>query len=367
MDIRKKTDPIFEKTIINREIGKKAIYGGLFLGGGGGGSLAGGLEVLEQALKHGVIKLSTIEEFDKDDIIVTASLVGSPASKEKFIGENHYGQVYELFNKIYDGEIAGIMTNEMGAQAVTNGWIAAAMTGLPFLSSACNGRAHPTGAMGSMGLSTKRDYVTLQAGLGGKGVRETSIVTEGSIKATSELIVRGSMEAGGFLTVLRNPASIDYLKDNAAINCLNHAIDVGQVFMDNLGNPDEIVSGLEKLLDLEFVCQGQISQYDLITKDGLDVGSLCVEGQEGSHDLTFWNEYISFDHEGQRLASFPDLIAILDSESGLPIISAELELGRNVILVNVKKEKIILGKSMYDMDLLSQVEQVIGIDLVKYY
>lgn len=176
------------------------------------------------------------------------------------------------------------------------------------------------------------------------------------------------MEAGGFVTVLRNPVTIEYIRDNAAIDCLNHAIEVGRVFIENLGNPDGVISGLEKLLDLEILCRGQVSKFNLVTKDGLDVGSLCVEGENGGHDLTFWNEYISVDHEdGQRLASFPDLIAILDSESGLPILSAELEAGRKVILVNVKKEKVSLGKSMYDMELLSQVEEVIGKELVKYY
>lgn len=354
--------------IIDREIGMKAIYGGLFLGGGGGGSLSGGLEVLEETLKYGGVKLTNIRDLDKNDIVLTASLVGSPASKEKYVGEKHYTKVYDLYRKTYDGEIAGIMTNEMGAQAITNGWMLSAMMKIPFINASCNGRAHPTGAMGSMGLSSNEDYITLQTAAGGKGKKDISIVAKGTIKATSEIIKTASIEAGGFVTVLRNPVNIEYINNNAAINSVEHAIEIGEVFISNMGNLDKIIQGLKKVMDLELICQGEVTQFQLETKDGLDVGSLSIESISEKNEVVFWNEYMTVDNrKGVRQATFPDLIAILDAQSGLPINSAELEIGRKVALVKVEKENLILGKSMFDMDLLSEAEKVINKELVKYF
>lgn len=354
--------------IINRETGRRAIYGGLFLGGGGGGSLAGGLEVLEESLKYGGVKLTDIEELDDNDTILTASLVGSPASKDKFVGEKHYIEVYELFKKTYDANIAGIITNEMGAQAVTNGWLASSIMKIPYINAACNGRAHPTGAMGSMDLVSKKDYLTIQAAAGGKEKRDISLVAKGSIESTSSLVRAASIEAGGFVTVLRNPIDVEYVRKNAAIKSINQAIEIGEILISNMGNPDEIVKKLENLIDLEVLCKGEISEFQLETKGGLDLGSLIIEAGDKKFEVTIWNEYITVDDkDGVRQATFPDLIAILDAETGLPIISAELETGREVILVNVDKKRLILGSSMYNMDLLSQVEEVLDKELVKYF
>jgi len=354
--------------LIDREIGMKAIYGGLFLGGGGGGSLTGGLEVLEEALKYGGVKLTEIEEFDGNDIVITASLVGSPASKEKFVGPKHYKEVYDLYKKIYEGEISGIMTNEMGAQAITNGWVVSAMVGIPFLNAACNGRAHPTGAMGSMGLSSKEDYVTLQTAAGGKGEKDVSIVARGTIKATSEIVRKASIEAGGFVTVLRNPVNIEYIRENAAVNSVKKAIELGEIFINNINNLEGILESLSKAIGLEIICRGEVTKFELETKNGLDLGLLNIKSSDDTYEVAFWNEYMTIDNsKNGRIATFPDLIAILDEQSGLPIISAEIGKEKKVVLVKVPKCNLLLGKSMFDMGLLSDAEKVMDRDLIKYF
>ncbi|WP_261372579.1 S-methyl thiohydantoin desulfurase domain-containing protein, partial [Haloferax volcanii] len=65
-----------------------------------------------------------------------------------------------------DGTTVGaLMTNEMGGFATVNGLLQSAVTGLPLVDAACNGRAHPTGPMGSIGLS--QDAESVQAAVGG--------------------------------------------------------------------------------------------------------------------------------------------------------------------------------------------------------
>ena len=54
-----------------------------------------------------------------------------------------------------------------GGEATVNGWLQAAVLGLPLVDLPCNGRAHPTGVMGSMNLHKITDYKTVQACVGG--------------------------------------------------------------------------------------------------------------------------------------------------------------------------------------------------------
>ena len=73
----------------------------------------------------------------------------------------------EILQKNCDFHIGGIITNEQGGEATVNGWLQAAVTGLPVVDAPCNGRAHPTGVMGSMNLHKIPDYTTVQACVGG--------------------------------------------------------------------------------------------------------------------------------------------------------------------------------------------------------
>lgn len=356
------------KLVIDRDTGLKAIYGGLFLGGGGGGSLQGGLDILEKVLSYGDLKIYSIDEFNEEDIILTASLVGSPASKDKYVDESHYKKVYDLYKQVSDNDIKGIMSNEVGAQAITNGWMLSAMEGIPLINATCNGRAHPTGSMGSMGLSTKANYLTIQTAAGGKDRRDISISVKGTVHSTSEIVKITSVEAGGFVTVLRNPINIKYINDNAAVNSINYAVDIGEVFIENKGNVENIVKALKDKIDMQVIGTGVISQYELNTVEGLDLGFLKVKTDNKEYEVVCWNEYMNIDdNEGNRIASFPDLISVLDSKDGIPILSSELKVGMEVILVNVPKNRLILGKSMFDMSLLKDAEKSINKELVKYF
>jgi len=347
---------------IDYKTGKQAIYGGLLLGGGGGGSLEGGLEVLEKTIALGGFDLCDIDDFCDDDIVVTSSLVGSPASKNKYVSDEHYDRVYELLQTNLNQKLAGVITNEMGAQAVTNGWIVAAKHNLPFIDAPCNGRAHPTGEMGSIGLSNKKDYITIQTAAGGKFERNISLAVSGTISSASKVVTAASIEAGGFVTVLRNPVDIGYVRKNAAIGAVEKTIEIGKVILEqHAENTYGMLKELNKICSIEQVAEGIIEHFKLNTEEGLDLGVVRIKSDEKIFEISIYNEYITLEEkEGKRIATFPDLISLIDKKSGLPVISAELQVGMEVIICINLREHMILGSSMYDNNAITNVEKVIG-------
>ncbi len=351
---------------LDHDMGMRAIYGGWFLGGGGGGLPSGGIDVLENALSLGRIEVLEIDEFDPAGIVVTASLVGSPSTGKDAITPAHCVRAYHLFNESYEGGIAGFISNEAGGHSITNGWIAAAVSGKPIVDAACNGRAHPTGVMGAMGLDSLPGYQTLQVAVGGAGDNQVEISTRGSISSTSKLVREASTLSRGFISVLRNPVDAAYVKQHGAIGALGMMIEAGDIFLKYKNDPDQLLNGLHDLLGCQILFKGVTGSFDLTAKGGFDVGSVMVRNGSREVEITFWNEYMTAESEGGRLATFPDLVTLLDARTGLPICSAQVQNGLDVIVVNVPKEKLLLSTTMFDRHLYLPCEAAIGKEMIRY-
>ena len=345
--------------------GKHAVLGGAFLGGGGGGSELEGLKTLEEALKYGEIELHSIDEFNADDVIVTASAVGSPASTESYISVEQVVDNLALFKAIYGQEIKGIITNENGGHSTTNGWILAAATGIPLVDAPCNGRAHPTGVMGSMGLETISDYETVQTAAGGKADMAVSVSIRGKLDRASRMVRQAAVESGGLVTVLRNPVGAAYVKEHAAIGSLAMAIEVGKI-LDEAADTGDAIEKLSDMYDLSLVAQGRVVACNLTIEGGFDHGSIVIDDGDQQYKVTFWNEFMSVEAEGQRLATFPDLIGLLEETSKRVLTSAMVKEGDRVCLYKIPKDHLILGAGMKSRDQIKLVEQVLNIEMEKY-
>jgi DUF917 family protein len=152
---------------ITEESLEAAILGGAVLGGGGGGSMRKGRANGREALSSGRLRLVDIDDVPPDATLITGSAVGAPAATEAQALPKDYVRAVELLSENGCPKPEGFIPNECGGSSITNGWVPAALLGLPVVDALCNGRAHPTGTMGSMGLHRDPEYVSRQAAAGG--------------------------------------------------------------------------------------------------------------------------------------------------------------------------------------------------------
>ncbi|MFZ5822926.1 MAG: DUF917 domain-containing protein [Bacillota bacterium] len=352
--------------LLTREAVQHAAYGGAFLGAGGGGSMQKGIATGEMALDVGEPRLVTLADLKPDDLIVTVSMVGAPAAKEQYVKPNDFAAVVRMLNDRLGGRIAGMISSENGGYATLNGWFQSAVTGIPVVDAACNGRAHPTGVMGSMGLDTRSDYWSVMAMCGGNPARNMKVqmVVEGSLGATDRLIRQAAVEAGGMVAVARNPVTADYVRQNGAPGAVSQALELGAIIQANRSRGGQgVAEALASHLGGRILAAGEVKNYDLQTTGGFDVGRLTV----GEIDLTFWNEFMTADRAGERLSTFPDLISALDAETGLPVTTAEIETGRRVVMVAVPKGRMILGAGVRRPEQMKPVEAILGVEMARYY
>ena len=338
------------------ELLEDALIGGTILGGGGGGDPVKGRNYAQIAVAYTDLRLISAEELEEDEILITASLVGAPNAENQFMSANDLVRTIEILENNCDFKIGGLITNEQGGEATVNGWL---------VDAPCNGRAHPTGVMGSMNLHRQKEYRTVQACVGGNPDTGNYVECyfEGSIDNTSRLVRLASIEAGGLVAVARNPVTVEYAKENCALGGVSFAIETGKAYRKGLRH--SVKEGIEELcrfLGGSVLAEGPVKHFSIETTGGFDVGFANVDGCE----LTFWNEYATAEKDGKRLATFPDLIMTLNRETGEPVTTAMMEEGLEVSVIGVDKKSLKLSKTMFAPELLKATEEVLKKELVSY-
>ena len=347
------------RRVLTLEDAKKAVYGGCILGGGGGGWIDDGLQKSEEAFTMGSPKLVSIDTLQDEDYVACVSLVGAPSAKEAFIDAEQLTETVKQMQKEFNQPIKALMTNENGASTTINGWLQAAATGLPFLDAPCNGRAHPTGSMGSMNLSEEKDYTSIQTFAGGKGNKKMKGSISASLDLASDAVRSVSVQAGGMVGVCRNPIDIGYVKKHAAVGGITQAIELGEVFLSVPEGPERI-EAVTSHLKGRVIHSGKVSHFKLNEKDGFDVGTVIIDDLE----LSFWNEYMTVEMHGERKGTFPDLTMTFDAITGKPLVSAEIKEGINIAVISVPNENLKLSSTMFNENLLKAVEPIIQKNII---
>ena len=332
-----------------------AALGGSILGGGGGGSADTGAQTGNLAVEFSDLRLTPIDVVDPDAIIVTASMVGAPAAKEKYVSPADLLRCVELFTQKTGLKPGGIVTNENGGGSTFNGWLQASVLGIPLLDAPCNGRAHPTGVMGSLNLHRDPSYVTTMTCVGGREDlgRHVECTVTGSITHCSKLVRASAVEAGGLVAVVRNPVSAQFLRENSALGGLSHAIETGRCYAQGLERSvDYAVHAVADFLGGQVLTRGTVEDYQLRSEGGFDVGTVKVCGYE----MSFWNEYMTVDGpDGERMGTFPDLIMTFDAQTGRPTPTSDLAPGQEIYLIRTSYRNLKLSAPMFDKELLAEV------------
>lgn len=357
------------KMTLDYEVMEAAVLGGAVLGGGGGGSMELGRQAARLALELGTPVLIPIDALADDSMLLTVSAVGAPAARTAFVKPVHYIRTVELFSKNTGEKIHGLITNECGGLASVNGWLQAAALGIPVIDAPCNGRAHPTGVMGSMGLHRVAGYISRQVAVGGNPQTNSyiEVFASGSLEASASMVRQASIQAGGLVAVARNPVTAGYAKENAAPGAIGKCIAVGRAILANRAKgPLPAIEAAAEVLGGAIIFTGKVAAVSLETTGGFDVGKVVVQGERQMAELTFWNEYITLEIEGERKGTFPDLLATMDLSSGLPLSSAEIQEGQEIAILHVHRDRLILGSGMKDPDLFHVVEKATGKEVIKY-
>jgi uncharacterized protein len=111
---------------------------------------------------------------------------------------------------------------------------------------------------------------------------------------------------------------------------------------------------------------GVVLKPELRTEGGFDHARYTIVGDGDPFTVYTLNEIMAVDHGSERVATFPDVIALLSLDTGLPLPVSHLHDGTSVAVFQVPKAQIPLSSSVKDRQAYPELEQIIGIELSRY-
>lgn len=349
---------------------RHAVLGGGVLACGGGGwkhhgELMGGLAT---QLNRPV--LTGIDELPQDTWVATVTAIGAPAAKNWEIRPVDYVDALRELMKVAEVPISAVMTAQNGYSTTLNGWIQSSMLGVKVLDTAGDVRAHPTGKLGGLGLAEREGYQAIQVASGGNRALHGHFlsVNKGNLNTVDDVLRDISVRTGGFIASARNPVELDWVKANGAHGSISLALDLGAEMAAAQQHRDAghaVVEAVASRLQATVVDSGPLRlEVPTVTKGGWDHGTFGI----GEHSVAYLNEYMYVDASGERVATYPDTIVVIDKATGeaLAVKDAPEKKGVEVALLVTKAGVLPVSGSSIDRSGIAECEQIMGVDFLKF-
>ena len=337
-----------------------ALAGGLLLSAGGSGRAAAvrNRRLGEAASVRGPIRLVPIDALDPAAEIVIATAVGAPGGAKRLVEPEHSVTAVHMLIEASGCRPAGVIPGHVPGMYA---WLVAAALGIPLVDAACNGRGHPTVKMGSLGLASRDDVSIFQC-CAGTAVRVTA---HGSSTVTANVMRAAAIQNEGLVMACRGPLRADFVRRHGALAAIGHQLSLGAAMLAAAPGMARIEAAVRHLQG-SVLAVGEVTANTVAYRDGFDVGHVTVRDGNGELALGVYNELMTAERDGARVATFPDLIASLDPQTGDPVAVSELVRGSRVAVVTTSKRNLALGAGVLDPSVYPEVERGMGAEIARY-
>jgi len=305
--------------------------GAAVLGTGGGGDPHIGALLATQALSmHGAVEVVSVDEVPADARVVMVAMMGAPTVMvEKLPSLDEVVTPVRALEPFLDGPITHIACAEVGGVNSTIPIVAAAALGLPLVDGDAMGRAFPELQMVLPTLAGVA--ATPMAFADDKG--NTGVLTTVD-NAWAERIARvACVEMGCSVMISIFPQSGAQLSQTMVAGSLSKAAAIGQaIAAARSSNEDPVARAVAELAGRELF-SGKVIDIERATTTGFARGRARIEGDGRALELSFQNEHLLAQVDGMVLATTPDLIIVLEHDSGEPITTEGLRYGQRVRVI----------------------------------
>lgn len=321
-----------------QEIENIALGAALLGAGGGGDPYVGKLVAMSAVRECGPVTMLDPEEVPDEALIVPIAMMGAPTILgEKGIGGSEYKTLFDMVTQFYGKEIYAFMPIEAGGVNSMLPIAAAARLGLPMVDADGMGRAFPELQMVTFtlgGMSATPMALTDEKG-------NCAIFNTITNKWTEELARVVTMSCGGSVSVALYCMNGAQLKQYAVKNIVTRSEMLGKAIRS-------VKDGPENTPELNFLkstegfklFKGKIGDVLRETRGAFNFGKVCLEGigeyKGQSATVEFQNENLIAQVDGTILATVPDLICMVDTETFYPVTTDALKYGKRVLLIGLE-------------------------------
>lgn len=326
------------RTIDIKEIEDIALGAALLGAGGGGDPYIGKLVAIGAVRECGPVTLLDPEEVPDDALIVPIAMMGAPTVLgEKAVGGNEYQTLHRMISQFFGKEIYAFMPIEAGGVNSMLPIAAAARLGLPLVDADGMGRAFPELQMVTFTIGGMRATPMALTDEKGNSVIFDTITN----KWTEELARAVTMSCGGSVSVCLYAMNGSQLKQYAVKNIITRSETLGRAIRtvkeDVNGSPE---AAFFRATEGFRLFRGKIADVRRETRGAFNFGKVVLEGigdfRGRQAEVDFQNENLTATVDGTLVATVPDLICLVDTETFIPVTTDALKYGKRVLVVGLK-------------------------------
>ena len=312
--------------------------GAAILGTGGGGNpYIGKLRCREQLKMGRKIPVIPLAELPDDALVVSLGGIGAPVvGVEKIEEGEECLRALRAIERELGVKVDALISAEIGGANSMEPMLTAAQAGLPVVDGDGMGRAFPEMQMCTWSIYGHREAPGAMADEKGNIVIIRDTPNDVWLERIARSVVVSMGAAAGLAT---QPMKGDFVKRAAVPGTITQARNLGRaVLQAHKTNADPV----QTVIDQErgkLLMTAKIVDLQRHLKGGFAVGHLALEGfgnfQGDSGRIDLQNEFLVFRRNETVEVCTPDLIVVLDSDTGLPITTEMLRYGQRIAVLGL--------------------------------
>ncbi|MFB5190615.1 DUF917 domain-containing protein [Alicyclobacillus fastidiosus] len=331
--------------------------GAAILGTGGGGDpLIGKLMAQQAVAEYGPVDLISLDDISEGDVVFPVAMMGAPTVfLEKLpAGEEGYLAVRRMERHL-GKKVTVLCPIECGGMNSMIPFVVAARMGLPVVDGDGMGRAFPELQMETfhvLGVPGTPACIADEWG--------NVVLFETVDNYRLESFARAcTVKMGGYSHLVDYPMTGSQLRDTAVRGTISMAIRLGNAIQAaQRSHVNPVQAALSATRDTIYghgipLFQGKVVDVSRRTSNGFAVGSAQLQGFDEDAGKTmvidFQNENLIAKVGERVVASVPDLITLLDPDTGYAITNERLRYGQRVVVVGIPTPEIMRSEAALDV------------------
>jgi len=309
--------------------------GAAILGTGGGGNPYIGTLLAKQAVRErGPVQLVGIDEVPDDAVVVPSAMMGAPTVMvEKLPRGDEIIRAFEALQGFIGKKVTHTVSIEAGGLNSTTPFSVAAHMGIPLVDADGMGRAFP-----EIQMVTPTMYGVSATPMALADEKGNAAIIETIDNRWTERLARSlTIEMGCTAMIALYGMDGAMAKRALVPGTISLAEELGRLVRETRASHGDAISAVLERLGGFRVFTGKIADVARRTETGFARGEARIEGtgeETGSMlELRFQNEHLVALRDGEIVVSVPDLIIVLDAETGEPITTEELRYGFRVTVI----------------------------------
>jgi DUF917 family protein len=332
-----KYDEAAVRTLTREDLDALEIGAGILGTGGGGNPYLGKLLALE-AMKAGYeMKVLATDHIAPDALCMSIGGIGAPVVGSERIREGREGlRCLRAMEELIRTPIDAIVCEEIGGANSMNPLVTAALAGLPVLDCDGMGRAFPEMQMTTFSIYGHSSTPSVMCDLHGNAVIFSHAVSE----VWHERMARACVVSQGGAAILATaPMQAHYVHQYGIPKSYTKALALGEAVINARKAQEDPIAAVCALEGGRRIFNGKITDLRRHLRGGFAVGDLELAGfgdcAGQTAGVAIQNEFLIFSQNGKVEVTVPDLIVLLDVDTGYPITTEVLRYGQRVAVIAI--------------------------------